>query len=50
MPRIEIGTETEGNNHWAYEVRVVNGERTHTYQVTLSWSAAIVLSGGSVPC
>ncbi len=38
MARIEIGTETECTNCWAYEVRVADGRRSFNYEVTLSWS------------
>ena len=38
MAIIEIGTETEGKNHWAYDVRVSEGELDYRYTVTLNWS------------
>lgn len=38
MAEIEVGPETEGDNAWAYEVRVFDGGRTHRYDVTLSFS------------
>jgi spore germination protein YaaH len=37
MPTIEIGTETEGANQWAYEVVVKDNGRRLEYAVTLSW-------------
>ena len=49
MPEIEIGPETEGSNHWAYEVHVRDGERTHDYRVTLGWSDYDLWSHGRVP-
>lgn len=38
MAEIEIVTETQGPNHWAYQVRVFDAGRTHDYRVTLSWA------------
>jgi hypothetical protein len=38
MAQIEIGTETEGSNHWAYQVTVSDDGQRHQYQVTLGWS------------
>jgi len=38
MATITIGTETEGDNRWHYEVQVDDGGRQHSYEVTLSWS------------
>jgi hypothetical protein len=38
MATITIGVETEGLNHWTYQVQVEDGAATYTYQVTLSWS------------
>ncbi|MBI1337710.1 MAG: hypothetical protein GC164_12215 [Phycisphaera sp.] len=37
MAKIEVGTETEGENHWHYDVRVTENERAYDYSVTLSW-------------
>ena len=45
---IDIGTETEGKNHWAYEVRVREGESAYEYRVTLSWSDYDLWSHGRV--
>ncbi len=38
MAEIEIQTETEGDKHWTYTVRVTDAGRTHDYRVTLSWA------------
>ena len=38
MATITIGTETEGDNNWQYEVQVDEDGQQHDYQVTLSWS------------
>lgn len=38
MARIDIGTETQGDNCWEYEVRVADDGRSFDYQVTLNWS------------
>jgi hypothetical protein len=38
MPTITIGVETEGNNHWTYQVQVHDGVARYDYQVTLGWS------------
>jgi len=48
MATIEIGTETEGNNHWAYEVTVRDDGRLYHYHVTLSWSDYDLWSHGRV--
>ena len=48
MPQIEIGTETEGDNHWSYDVTVRDGSQAYTYQVTLSWSDYDLWSHGRV--
>ncbi len=45
---IEIGTETEGPNRWAYEVRVKQGGETFDYNVTLSWADYDLWSHGRV--
>lgn len=37
MADIEIGQETESENHWSYDVRVFDQGRTHEHQVTLSF-------------
>lgn len=38
MATIDVGTETEGSNHWAYEVRVQDNGHRYEYRVTLGWS------------
>jgi hypothetical protein len=38
MAEIEIATETEGDNHWEYQVRLYDSGRTRQYQVTLHWA------------
>lgn len=38
MAEIEIQTETEGDNHWDYEVRVTDHGESYDYRVTLSWA------------
>ncbi|MCC7406482.1 MAG: hypothetical protein IT442_00315 [Phycisphaeraceae bacterium] len=38
MARIEIGIETEGANHWTYEVRVHEDRALYAHRVTLGWS------------
>ena len=48
MPEIEIGTETERNNHWAYQVRVVDAGRRFDFAVTLGWSDYDLWSHGRV--
>lgn len=48
MTTIEIDTETEGKNHWGYQVRVKEKGRTHTYDVTLNWSDYDLWSHGRV--
>ncbi len=48
MARIDIGTETEGNNHWDYDVSVVAGGATHRYTVRLGWSDYDLWSRGRV--
>ena len=37
MADIEIGTETEGERQWSYDVTVYDGGKTHTFTVTLSF-------------
>lgn len=49
MAEIEVGTETESGNQWAYDVRVFAGGRTHEYAVTLSFSDYDHWSRGRVP-
>ena len=49
MPEIEIGPETEGTNQWSSQVRVFDTGRTHTYEVTLSFSDYDLWSRGRVP-
>jgi len=48
MAEIEIGEETEGKNHWAYEVSVYDDGKRHEHQVTLSWSDYDLWSHGKV--
>jgi hypothetical protein len=38
MADIEIGPETEGQGHWAYQVTVFDDGRRREHHVTLSWS------------
>jgi hypothetical protein len=38
MASIEIGPEIEGANHWRYQARVLERERSYDFDVTLSWS------------
>lgn len=49
MAEIEVGTETENANHWAYDVRVFDAGKTHAYAVTLSFSDYDHWSRGRVP-
>lgn len=49
MAEIDVTTETEGENHWAYEVRVFAEGRTHAYDVRLSWADYDLWSHGRVP-
>lgn len=37
MADIEIVSETEQANAWAFHVRVFDGGKKHDYRVTLSW-------------
>lgn len=48
MAEIEIGQETETDNHWAYRVRVFHEGKTHQYQVTLSYADYDLWSRGRV--
>lgn len=48
MADIEVKTETEAHNHWAYEVRVFDAGRTHDYAVTLSFQDYDLWSRGRV--
>jgi len=48
MADIEITTETEGSNHWTYEVKVYDNGRRHAYDVTLSWPDYDLWSRGRV--
>ncbi len=48
MTKIDIGTETEGKNHWAYEVRVKENGCAYDYKVTLSWPDYDLWSHGRV--
>jgi hypothetical protein len=49
MATIEIGIETEGKNHWHYQVRVRDGHSVYDYSVTLSWSDYDLWCHGRVP-
>jgi hypothetical protein len=48
MAQIEIGTETEGDNRWSYDVTVRDGGQAYAFQVTLSWSDYDLWSHGRV--
>lgn len=48
MPEIVIGTETEGPNHWAYEVAVRDPQGERCYRVTLGWADYDLWSHGRV--
>ncbi len=48
MAKIEVGTETEGKNHWGYQVSVKENGCCHDYQVTLSWPDYDLWSHGRV--
>lgn len=48
MGDIEVGPETEADNHWAYEVSVFDGGRKHDYAVTLSFQDYDLWSRGRV--
>lgn len=48
MANIDVLTETEGRNHWCYEVRVSDNGRDHSYQVTLNWADYDLWSHGRV--
>lgn len=48
MAEIDVQTETEGDNHWSYEVCVTDGTETHDYLVTLSWLDYDLWSHGRV--
>ncbi|MAE68072.1 MAG: hypothetical protein CMJ18_27800 [Phycisphaeraceae bacterium] len=48
MATIEVVTETEGTNHWSYEVRVDDDGRSYEYEVTLGWSDYDLWSRGRV--
>ncbi len=45
---ITIGQETEGENHWSYDVFVVDGDVRHAYTVKLGWSDYDLWSHGRV--
>lgn len=47
-PSIEVGAETEGKNHWSYDVRVFDQGKVHSYHVTLSWVDYDLWSHGRV--
>ena len=49
MATIDIGTETEGPNHWANEVQVRDNGHVYDYRVTLSWADYDLWSHGRVP-
>lgn len=48
MAEIEVGEETEADNHWSYAVRVFDSGRTHDYTVTLSFQDYDLWSRGRV--
>lgn len=48
MADIEIGPETEHDNHWSYTVSVFDGGRKHDYAVTLSFQDYDLWSRGRV--
>lgn len=48
MADIEVGEETEADNHWAYRVRVFDGGKTHDFAVTLSFQDYDLWSRGRV--
>ena len=48
MATIQIDTETEGSNNWAYDVRVIDESREYSYRVTLGWSDYDLWSHGRV--
>ena len=48
MADIEVGAETESDNHWAYEVSVFDAGRKHDYAVTLSFQDYDLWSRGRV--
>ena len=48
MADIEIGTETEGEKGWTYQVSVFEAGRRHEYDVTLSFSDYDLWSHGRV--
>jgi len=48
MADIEVGQETESDNHWAYDVSVFADGRKHDYRVTLSFQDYDLWSRGRV--
>ena len=48
MADIEVGTETEAANHWAYGVSVFDGGRKRDHRVTLSFQDYDLWSRGRV--
>ena len=48
MADIEVGLETEADNHWAYEVSVFDGGRKYDYAVTLSFQDYDLWSRGRI--
>lgn len=48
MPQINVKSETEGSNHWAYDVCVDDGDDHFEYRVTLSWADYDLWSRGRV--
>lgn len=48
MANIRIGTETEGSNHWQYEVAVEDAGETYHFEVKLSWVDYDLWSHGRV--
>ena len=49
MSQIDVTTETEGENHWIYQVVVDDQQVKYDYQVTLSWADYDLWSRGRVP-
>lgn len=48
MPQIDIGAETEHQNHWAYDVHVAEKGRRFDYRVTLGFADYDLWSHGRV--
>ncbi len=49
MAEIEVGTETEQDNRWSYDVKVYDDGRSYEYDVTLSFADYDLWSRGRVP-